>query len=269
MATLLGKGTAAGSAGGVSSMLTITLTDAVPASGVVELVFALYWEGTPDNPTGLPSSITDSRGNSYVTATSTLPLIGYAQEGADGPAESVLEVASYARACTPGDLSIGDTISMVWQVAAVGNIHGPAPANFHAAALAVYLPNLFGTVKQGGEFFYANGDGFPSGFIGTPPATYDKLDWTTDAVVSTTPDTAATMVTAMAAYPATAGFTPLAGALVGEDASGGVSIACAAADVAAGSSPNPGGTWGANASLLSGNYQYVSLPGGARIWQRI
>lgn len=268
MATLLGSGVASGSAGGVSSPLTITLTTAVPASGVLELVFALYWEGTGDTPTGLPSSITDSRGNSYTTATSTLPLIGYAAERPGPPSHVNLEVASYARGCVAGDLLPGDTISMIWQVATVGDINGPAPANFHAAALAVHVAAPFAAVKQSGVYEYANGDGFPDGYIGTPPAAYNKLDWTTDAVVGTTPDAAATMITAMAAYPSTPGFTPFAGTLVGEEASGAVSIACSAAAVAAASTPNPGGTWGANASYLSGNYQYVTLPSGARIWQR-
>lgn len=264
MATLLGKAT-----GG--SSLSIPVDVPIPADGVLQLVYGIFWKGNPDAPTGAVNAASDTSAKPYNTfAENGDPLIGRTGDSYGVAPYPVINLGSACRACTAGDLAAGDTADITFDVGTTPQSvapYAPAPSGFVSAGLLVFIPNvLYAAAKQSGGIEYNNGDGFPSAYKGSPaPATYDKLSWPADFTVSTESDTSCLMVTAMAANPSTLGFAPAVGILVGEVGAGDVSIACAVANVAGTTSPDPGGQWGAPASYLEGNYQYIAVPpAGAR-----
>lgn len=242
MATLLGSGNG-------TTTLTITLTAGVPAAGTLHVVFAQVSTAGSDG-TSQPTSATDTASSTWHVTSTMLqryPLIGLTRR-------TNLQVGSVGRACTAGDLSSGDTVTVTFSSA--------NPAAFHTAGLVVYVPATFSAVgTDQGDPDYSNGDiSFGS---------MSALSWAADLGTSFEPTpltVPAAMLTAMGSYPAQSGFTPITGTLVGEIASGTCSIACAAATVSA--IVDPGGSWPSTATELAGNYQFQTGPSGFRAWQR-
>lgn len=231
--------------GNGDTTLAITLTKAVPANGVLHVVFAQV--SVPDgvDAGSEPTGVVDSglHGPWRVPgAPNFSPLIGNSRQTAAGNAFS-MQVGSCVRSCVTGDLGIGSTITVTFS--------SVAPANFHTAGLVVWQPAYFVLIRKGGLTGYSNGDSHPD-----TGASMTRLSWDDDYGGLTPGDQDAMMITAMGAYPATAGFQPLNGTKIGEIASGSVSIASACAPVCEGVFVDPGGTWPAGAQqALDGNYQ--------------
>lgn len=231
-----------GSANGTTT-LTITLTGPVPGSGTLQVVFAQSSTAGIDR-LSQPSAGTDTNSHTWTVVSSALarkPLIGLTRD-------DQLQVGSVARACTTGDLAAGDTVTVTFTSA--------DPANFHTAGLLVYMQNGFTAVgTDQGDPDYSNGD------TTITSVSASALSWAADlgASFEPTPLSSATMITAMGAFPAQAGFTPLVGSVVGEIASGVCSIACATAGVS--TRVDPGGSWPAIATELAGNYQFLPSAG--------
>lgn len=237
-----------GSANG-DTTLTVTLTAAVPAKGTLQLVCGQV--SVPDGVDGGSeiTGVVDSGGHgpwARSAAHGLNPVIANSRQTDAGNAFSV-QASSATRACVGADLGIGSTVTATFS--------SVAPANFHSAGLLVYVPAYYVTITQDGIARYGFNNGHPYGGgvsltemswdidYGPPP----WLDCDADAV----------MCTAMAAYPATAGFAPFHGSVVGELATGAVSIAAGCIAVCEGVTPDPGGTWPAGASALAGNYQVM------------
>lgn len=235
---LLGSGSASGNS------LTCTLTDAVPAAGVLRVV----WCGTSAShlDTGWSNTATsDSQGVAgWTVSTVTLPQIGYIRQTTLVPDRST-QAGDTFRACTAGDLGAGDTISLTFDSA--------FPASFRVVGLIVWQDAYNVLVKQKGLTVYGNGDSYPDFAISD-----HELSWVNDfSPTSVQPDLDALIVTAMGASPGQTGFVPLQGSLVGELAIADVSVAVGCIEAAKDSNPDPGGTWPAAADHLVGNYQTV------------
>jgi len=238
--TLLGSGNG-------TDTLTITLTKAVPARGILTVVFAQATIGDSLDTASAPDNAFDSNAVAgWVWATAVDPLIGLARETL-GPAPPgvTTQCGSVARACTAADLGIGSTITVHFTTA--------DPGLFHTAGLVIYENAYFFTVTQYGANVYGNEDLYPS-----ISASGSRLSWFDDFGHNTTqPDYDCVMLTAMGAYPPVAGFQPFDGFLVGEIASGSVSVAAHCKPVPEFTDIDPGGTWPSAAQQLVGNYQYA------------
>lgn len=247
MAALLGK------ANGTST-LTIALDTDVPSDGFLAVLFAQVSTAGGDHSSA-PTAATDTASSTWSVSTTLAAhkaLIGLTRQ-------DKLQVGSVGRACTAGDLTAGDTVTVTFSTV--------DPSNFHTAGLLVWFPGDFLAIgdDQGSPYDYSNGDTYPA-----TAASADTLGWLSDLGSSSvpTPAAAALMFTAMGAYPAQAGFTPLHGSVVGELATGSCSIACAVASASSSSAIDPGGSWPSAATELAGNYQFVAAPSGFRAWQR-
>jgi hypothetical protein len=240
MCRLLGSGIG-------TDTLTITLDTAVPAAGVLHVVFAQTTVGTNLDGASAPNAASDSQAVAgWTVSSATYPLIGLIrQTGLGSGGAGTSQVGSVARDCTAGDLSAGDTITVAFTTA--------FPASFHTAGLVVWQQAYGVAVKQGGIVEYGFGDTYPDTAISS-----SRLSWLDDFGVGMgAPESDALTITAMGAYPAQAGFAPIAGTLVGESTSGTVSIACHCIGVPELTRPDPGGDWPAAAEQLMGNYQTV------------
>jgi hypothetical protein len=238
--TLLGSGNG-------NTTLTIPLTKAVPDRGILQVIFNAVRVAAPDNVPSAPLTASDSNAvPGWVVTTAVEPLIGLTADASlAGPPFDVAQCGSVARPCTAADLGSGSTVTVTFQV--------PAAGALATSGLVVYQNAYFFAVQQYGAFQYSNNDSYPS--VSANPK---RLSWFDDYGHNTTqPDYDAVMITAMGAYPAQSGFTPLDGFKVGEIASGTGSIACACKPVPEFTDIDPGGTWPSNASLLVGNYQYA------------
>jgi len=225
--------------------LTLTLTKAVPGTGILHVVFNQVTLGHNDD-TAPPDLVTDSNAVAgWVWSTGIDPLVGLTAETitGSGPA-AVSQCGSVARPCSAGDLGVGSTITVHFN-----SVH---PTELHSAGLVIYQQAYFVTVNQFGFPTYGNGDDHPG-----VSASLTTLDWTADfGAGSAKNDKDAVMVTAMGAYPAVAGFEPFQGTKIGEIATGSCSIAACCQQLCQGSTPNPGGTWPSAAIQLVGNYQF-------------
>ena len=234
-----------GAANGTNTV-TIVLAHDVPAAGSLQLAFNCLW--TQNSGFLAPTSCVDSNGHAWTISTSGLPLIGLTQENSN-PVQR-MQVGSVGRACAAGDLHAGDTVTLTF-TARTGEV---------CAAVLVHVPVPFTAVAQAGGgpgIEYFNGDSWPADSFDTSTS----LDWSVAFHgILPTVEANAVMVTAMGAYPAVAGFTPYLGTVIGEIATGTVSVAFAQAPVAAHSSPNPGGTWPSARTMLAGNYQFMTAP---------
>jgi hypothetical protein len=236
-----------GKANGTTT-LTVTLDTAVPAKGTLQLVC-----GQVSVPDGVDAGseitgVVDSGGHgpwAISSAHGLNPVIANSRETDAGNAWS-LQASSATRACVGGDLGIGSTVTATFS--------SVAPANFHSAGLLVYVPAYYVSVTQDGIVRFNMTDAHPSGGASLTTMSWD-IDYGPPPWRHSDKD--AVMCTAMAAYPATAGFSPFNGSLTGEIATGVVSIAAGCVQVCEGSMPDPGGTWPAGASGLAGNYQVM------------
>jgi hypothetical protein len=240
MCRLLGSGSASGNS------LTVTLTGAVPAAGVLQLIFC----GTSAHGTDTSwsaTAVSDSQGVAgWVVSTATDPMIGYIRQTSVAPAPGRSTMAGSAiRPVTAGDLSAGDTITATFNSA--------FPADFHVVALAVWQQAYFVTITQGGIVEYGFGDSYPDIAISS-----SRLSWLDDYGVGMgAPASDALTITAMGASPGQTGFSPINGTLVGEISTADVSVACHCLGVPELTRPDPGGSWPAAATHLVGNYQTV------------
>jgi len=235
-----------GSANGTDTN-TITLTKAVPADGVLQVVYCQSTIGDAGDTTSEPSSASDSNAvPGWVISTTLDPLIGLSRENNTGSGPpTTSQVGSAARPCTTGDLGIGSTITVTWSTL--------DPGLFHTSALVIWQRAFFEVIKQGGFRIYGNNNTHP-----TVSGSLTTLSWDADYGPGTTnPDRDALVITAMGAYPAVSGFSPYIGAKIGEIASGSNSVAAACYGAKVGVSFDPGGTWPAGAIQLIGNYQTV------------
>lgn len=240
-----------GSANGTDT-LTVTLTSAVPAAGILQVVFSAVTVGVPGDGASAPNAASDSAAVAgWITnASSGQAQIGLSRQTVDPGAPSfTMIVGSVLRPCTAADLGVGGTITV--------GFHTSSPANFKTAGLAVWTHGFIDAIRQQDPPFfpavqYGNGDSYPD--FSSDPTTLrwsnDYFFWDTFAVRD------AIMVTAMGAYPATAGFAPFTGTLIGEKADGDTSIASACTAIPWNTVPEPGGTWPAGSQqAIDGNYQ--------------
>src|SRR5438034_1127140 len=105
--TLLGSGNG-------NTTLTITLTKAVPARGVLSVIFNAARVAAPDNTPSAPLTVADSNAvPGWEVNTFSGPVIGLANERTPvGPPFNVIQIGSVARPCTANDLGIGSTITV-------------------------------------------------------------------------------------------------------------------------------------------------------------
>lgn len=231
--------------GNGNTTLALTLTSAVPAKGVLHVVFAQV--SVPDgvDAGSEPTAVVDSGAHGpwrRPAAPSSAPLIGNSRQTAAGNAFS-MQVGSCARECNTGDLGVGGTITVTFS--------SVAPANFHTAGLIIYVPAYFVAIKEGALIQYSTGDSHPDN-----GASMTRLSWDDDYGGLSPGAQDAIMITAMGAYPAKAGFQPFNGSVTGEIATGSVSIASACAQACEGVFVDPGGTWPAGSQqAIDGNYQ--------------
>ncbi len=227
--------------------LAIPLTTAVPGPGVLQVVFCQATIGDGGDETSAPNGASDSQGvPGWAWDDNSVPLIGLARQdsGTEIP-PTTMQVGSVGRACTSGDLGIGDTVTVTFSTI--------SPGLFHTAGLLIWQRCYFTTVKQFGFPVFDNSDEHPDV---SPSLT--TLSWDADFGPGTAvPDRDAILITAMGAYPARSGFAPFVGSKTGEIASGQVSIAAACMQLEEGTAIDPGGTWLSAAVQLAGNYQMV------------
>jgi hypothetical protein len=233
--------------GNGDTTLALTLTSPVPATGTLHVVYGQA--SIPDGVDGgsEPTAVADSGGLGpwrRAFAPNSAPIIGQSRQTDPGNAASI-QVGSVGRACVAADLGIGSTITVTF-----GSV---APANFHSTGLIIYQPAYFVAIPQFGLIRYAMGDAHPDFGASTT-----RLSWDDDYGAGfSQADQDAAMITAMAAYPPVAGFAPFYGTVTGEIASGSLSLASACVPVCEASWKDPGGTWPAGASLLTGCYQFA------------
>lgn len=235
--------------GNGTDTITITLTAPVPADGVLQVVLMQATIGDSFDTFSQPNAVSDSQGVAgwvYPNIVTNEPIIGPIREtiSGSGPA-TTSQLCSVARACTTADLGIGDTITVTYTTA--------DPLLFHTAGLVIWQRAFFETIKQFGAVTYANGDDHPG--AGAP---LNRLSWFDDfgpPQVLTSRD--ALTLTGLGAYPAVSGAAAFNGTLIGEIASGEVSVAAFCFPTEANTDFDPGGTWPANAIQLVGNYQTV------------
>jgi hypothetical protein len=241
--TLLGSGNG-------TDTLTVTLSSAVPADGVLQVVLAGVAVGHDNDGGSIPNSASDSGGNPGWNAYSSNQCqIGLSRQTVSVVPKFDMIVGSVLRPCVAGDLGVGSTITVGFNTA--------FPADFKSAGLAIWQHTFVDAILQKTPPFfpsiqYGNGDSYPD--FSADPTT---LAWFVDyAPWATFPVHDAIMLTGMGAYPATAGFQPTEGSLIGEIASGDVSIAAACSGRLVNVVPEPGGTWPlASQRALDGNYQ--------------
>lgn len=239
---LLGKGNG-------TDTITITLDAAVPADGVLQVVLMQATIGDSFDTASAPNAASDSQGVAgwaIPHAGMSEPLIGPIREDISGSGPPTTSQAlSVTRACTTGDLGIGDTITVTYTTA--------DPGLFHTCGLVVWQRAFFETIRQFGSREYANGDDHPGS-----GASLTRLSWDDDfGPGSAIPDRDALVITGMGAYPAVAGFAPFVGSVIGEIATGSVSVAAVCYEASVGVAFDPGGTWPTPAIQLVGNYQTV------------
>lgn len=235
-----------GSANGTDTLI-VPLTVAVPGPGVLQLIFCQASVGPDCDEGSGPSGASDSQGNpGWDFPSQTQAFIGLSRNSCSaGPPIVTTQVGSLARACTTGDLGIGDTVTVTFDTI--------YPPGFYTAGLLIWQRCYYTTIKQFGSPVYDNGDARPD----TNPV-LTELSWDQDYGPGTAvPDRDAILITAMGAYPAQAGFAPFVGTRTGEIASGQVSIAAACMELEEGTAIDPGGTWPTAAAQLAGNYQMV------------
>lgn len=235
-----------GSANGTDT-LTITLTRNVPGPGLLQVVFAQVTIGDATDTGSVPTAASDSNAvPGWVVSTATMPLIGLVREFSPfvGPTDTA-QIGSVARPCTLNDLTVGSTVTV--------NFSTLDPGSFHTAGLVIWQRAYWTTIWQGGSADYSNGDSYP-----TNGANPHELSWNIDPVGHpAAPDTDGVLIGAAGAYPAIAGFQPLQGALIGELATGAVSIAATCLACPELVAVDPGGIWPSDASMLMANYQFA------------
>ncbi len=120
-----------GSANGTDTN-TITLTKAVPADGVLQVVFCQATIGDAGDVTSEPTAASDSNAvPGWVISSSVDPIIGLSRESVTGSGPpTTSQVGSCARACTAGDLGVGSTVTVTWSTL--------DPGLFHTAALLIW-----------------------------------------------------------------------------------------------------------------------------------
>ena len=249
-----------GSANGDTTLI-MPLTTAVPADGLLQVIIAQVTVGaTSFDINSAPEFCVDSQNRNFTVTTSSLPMIGLSFNENDSPAHTYFQTGSAGiRACHAGDLKVGGTVTVTFTT------DFPS-APFHSAGLVVYVPaylvGIFQPVFPDGPSAtspsYHLDDNYPNGFVNEQA---NALRWTADSYTSGVgpiSEDDAIMLTAMAARPAIAGFTPTLGVRLGEIASGAISVACGIASIKAGVTLEPGGMWPSSATQLAGNFQLLS-----------
>jgi hypothetical protein len=237
-----------GAANGTDT-LTLTLTDAPPANGVLQVVLMQATIGDAGDTFSQVNGVSDSQGVAgwaWPAMIPAEPLIGEAREtitGSGPPTTS--QLCSVARACTTGDLGVGDTITVTFSTT--------KPLLFHSCGVAVWQRAFYETIRQSGTFAYFNSDEHPGA-----GASLNRLSWVDDfGIPGTAPDRDALTLIGLGAYPAVAGAQTFVGTKLGEIASGSVSVAAFCYPTEVGDDFDPGGTWPTDAIQIIGNYQTV------------
>jgi hypothetical protein len=226
--------------------LTITLDKAIPAKGTLQVLCGQV--SIPDGVDGASeiTNVVDSNAHGPWTWSfnhGTTPVVANSRQTDAGNAYS-LQASGACRACVGADLGVGSTITVTFS--------SVAPANFHSAGVAVYMPAYFNTTTQTGVRRYNINNAHPNNGPSLTVMSWD-IDYGPPPFQHCDADSV--MVTAMASYPPVAGFVPFHGSVIGEQTSGSVGIAAGCVQVCEGDMPDPGGTWPAGASGLAGNYQ--------------
>lgn len=239
---LLGKGNG-------TSTITITLDQAIPADGVLQVVLMQATIGDALDTFSDVSNVVDSNavaGWVWPATVTVQPLIGPSRETltGSGPA-TTSQVLSVSRPCTTGDLGSGDSITITYTTA--------DPGLFHTCGLVVWQRAFYETIRQNGARIYFNGDDHPGS-----GASLTRLSWDDDFGPGTgNADRDALVITGLGAYPPVAGVVPFVGSVIGEIATGLVSVAAVCYGAKVDEVFDPGGVWPSAAIQLVGNYQTV------------
>jgi hypothetical protein len=230
--------------GNGNTTLTVTLTADVPATGTLHIVEAQNTLGHNDAGSE-PTAVSDSKGVAgwnRPAIPNNSPLIGQIRQ-TDAAFAWDMQLGSCARPCTAGDLVAGDTITVTYG--------SGFPADFYTTGLIVYQPAYYVRVSQSWFGAYGFADSYPD--FDTSPT---DLNWDRTYVgFDNVPLQDCHRIVAVAAYPPLAGFVPVSGTVVGEIASGQVSLAVTCLPLCQGQLHEPGGSWPSACDGLIGNYQ--------------
>lgn len=232
---------------------TLTLTVAEDqTSSVVHLISAATAAGSTVSVAALP---TDSRGGTWEDAAFSGfndPIIGAVQDGTVG-ATHYVQLGQTAIRVSGDPLQIGDTVTITWNAVPTSALTIIGVLLDISEITDNAVNQYLGSLDPGdfGGIYYANGDSLQSD---------TSLTWATDSIVVLPyPEISCKMLSASATYPAVSDWTPLHGTKIAEiqSADGKIALGVHLANATELTAIDPGGSWGASASVLVGNYQFV------------
>lgn len=200
-------------------------------------------------------AVTDTAGGTWHSVPNNGNIIGAINEET---ASNTLEIMgwSYRDIASETDLIPGDTVTIPWHTTTSGTV--PSQNKYSMFMVLEYANLDWSTlVTQGGSTILSNGDDYPDG--SSDPTT---LSWPIDVTFpqNPAPDTDAYNITLAAAYPAQANYTPAEtdSRVVTRADDVATLIVTEQIDVPASQAVDPGGTWDDAATLLAGNYQFMT-----------